>query len=106
MNRTKLGSRPLVAVAFFAAVIWSGIAQAEDSPRSLILATTTSTQDSGLLDELIPLFEEKTGFRVKTIAVGTGEALKMSSRGDVDVVLAHAPAEEQKFVDDGSIVNR
>lgn len=106
MNRSNLGNRTLVAVASFASVISFGTAQAEDPSRNLILATTTSTQDSGLLDELIPLFEEKTGFRVKTIAVGTGEALKMSGRGDVDVVLAHAPAEEQKYVDDGSIVNR
>jgi len=106
MNRSNLGNRTLVAVASFASAISFGTAQAEDPPRNLILATTTSTQDSGLLDELIPLFEEKTGFRVKTIAVGTGEALKMSGRGDVDVVLAHAPAEEQKYVDDGSIVNR
>ena len=106
MNRSNLGNWALVAVASFASVISFGTAQAEDPPRNLILATTTSTQDSGLLDELIPLFEEKTGFRVKTIAVGSGEALKMSGRGDVDVVLAHAPAEEQKYVDDGSIVNR
>ena len=106
MNRSNLGNRTLVVVASFASVFSFGTAQAEDPPRNLILATTTSTQDSGLLDELIPLFEEKTGFRVKTIAVGTGEALKMSGRGDVDVVLAHAPAEEQKYVDDGSIVNR
>ena len=106
MNRSKLGNWPLVAVTFFAALISIGIAQAEDPPKSLILATTTSTQDSGLLDELVPLFEKKTGIRVKTIAVGTGEALKMSGRGDADVLLAHAPAEEQKYVDDGSIVNR
>ncbi|MCH7709150.1 MAG: substrate-binding domain-containing protein [Myxococcales bacterium] len=106
MNRSNLGNWALVAVASFASVISFGTAQAEDPPRSLILATTTSTQDSGLLDELIPLFEKKTGFRVKTIAVGTGEALKMSGRGDADVLLAHAPAEEQKYVDDGSIVNR
>jgi tungstate transport system substrate-binding protein len=106
MNRSKLGSWAIVAVAFCAAVISFGIAQGEDPPRSLILATTTSTQDSGLLDELIPLFEEKTGIRVKTIAIGTGEALKMSGRGDADVLLAHAPTEEQKYVDDGSIVNR
>ena len=106
MNRSKLGSWALVAVASFAALVSIGSAQAEDPPKSLVLATTTSTQDSGLLDELIPLFEKKTGIRVKTIAVGTGEALKMSGRGDADVMLAHAPAEEQKYVDDGSIVNR
>ncbi len=106
MHRSILGNWALTTAAFLAAVISFGTAQAEDPSKSLILATTTSTQDSGLLDELVPLFEKKTGIRVKTIAVGTGEALKMSGRGDADVLLAHAPAEEQKYVDDGSIVNR
>jgi tungstate transport system substrate-binding protein len=72
----------------------------------LILATTTSTQDSGLLDELIPVFEREAGYRVKTIAVGTGEALAMGSRGDADVILAHAPAREIELVEAGFAVNR
>jgi tungstate transport system substrate-binding protein len=74
--------------------------------RDIILATTTSTQDSGLLDELLPLFEEETGYRVKTIAVGTGEALAMGSRGDADVLLAHAPPQEKEVVASGAAMNR
>lgn len=72
----------------------------------LILATTTSTQDSGLLDALVPLFERQTGYRVKTVAVGTGEALAMGRRGDADVLLAHAPAMEKQVVAAGFAVNR
>ena len=67
----------------------------------LILATTTSTQDSGLLDVLVPLFEEQTGYKVKTIAVGTGQALQMGQGGNADVLLVHAPASESTFMDGG-----
>jgi tungstate transport system substrate-binding protein len=74
--------------------------------KNIILATTTSTQDSGLLDVLVPLFEKQTGYRVKTIAVGTGETLAMGKRGDADVLLAHAPEKEQAIVDAGFAVNR
>ena len=69
--------------------------------RDLILATTTSTVDSGLLDLLVPIFEKKTGFRVKTIAVGTGQALAMGEKGEADVLLVHAPKAEKKLVDAG-----
>ncbi len=72
----------------------------------LILATTTSTHDSGLLDELLPLFEEETGYHVKLIAVGSGRALEMGRRGDADVLLVHAPAAEEEFVAEGYGVNR
>lgn len=74
--------------------------------ESIILATTTSTQDSGLLDVLLPVFEKRTGYRVKTIAVGTGEALAMGRRGDADVLLVHAPAKEKELVEVGFAVNR
>lgn len=67
----------------------------------LILATTTSTQDSGLLDVLIPLFEQQTGYKVKTVAVGTGAALKMGEEGNADVLLVHAPASEVALMDAG-----
>ena len=77
-----------------------------EGDRDVILATTTSTQDSGLLDALVPVFEGRTGQRVKTIAVGTGEALAMGSRGDADVVLAHAPSLERESVARGFTVNR
>lgn len=76
------------------------------TPRNVILATTTSTQDSGLLDTLVPLFEQKTGYRVKTIAVGTGQSLAMGARGDADLVLAHAPDLEKKYIAEGSMLNR
>ena len=69
--------------------------------RTLILATTTSTQDSGLLDVLIPLFETETGYTVQTVAVGTGQALKMGEEGNADVLLVHAPASEVTFMENG-----
>ncbi|WP_071460669.1 ABC transporter substrate-binding protein [Bacillus massilinigeriensis] len=72
----------------------------------LILATTTSTQDSGLLDVLIPQFEKKHPFNVKTIAVGTGQALEMGTKGEADVLLVHAPEAEKKIVESGDAVNR
>jgi tungstate transport system substrate-binding protein len=74
--------------------------------RTLILSTTTSTQDSGLLDVLIPMFEQATGYSVKTISVGTGQALALAARGEADVTLAHAPALEKKYVEDGKMLNR
>lgn len=67
----------------------------------LILATTTSTQDSGLLDVLIPLFEQQTGYKVKVVAVGTGAALKMGQEGNADVLLVHAPSSEKTYMDGG-----
>ncbi|MBU4489875.1 MAG: extracellular solute-binding protein, partial [Actinobacteria bacterium] len=79
----------------------AGCGEKEASKKSLVLATTTSTQDSGLLDLVIPEFEEKYGVTVKTVAVGTGEALKMGERGDADVLLVHARDSEEKLVDDG-----
>nr|WP_211340599.1 substrate-binding domain-containing protein [Mesobacillus subterraneus] len=72
----------------------------------LILATTTSTQDSGLLDVLRPAFEEKHNFNLKIIAVGTGQALEMGTRGEADVLLVHAPAAEEELVKSGDAINR
>ena len=74
--------------------------------RTLILSTTTSTQDSGLLDVLVPQFERQTGYSVKTISVGTGQALALAARGEADVTLAHAPATEKKYVEEGKMLNR
>ncbi len=81
-------------------------APAKPANPELILATTTSTQDSGLLDVLIPMFEKKTGYQVKTIAVGTGQAMAMGQRGEADVLLVHAPESEKKYIADGYGVNR
>ena len=74
--------------------------------RTVILSTTTSTQDSGLLEVLVPLFERQTGYTLKTIAVGTGQALALAARGEADVTLAHAPRLEQRYVAEGKMLNR
>ncbi|MGB7875440.1 MAG: substrate-binding domain-containing protein [Anaerolineales bacterium] len=68
---------------------------------TLILATTTSTQDSGLLDELVPMFQEQSGYTVQTVAVGTGAALAMAEDGNADVLLVHAPASEKALMEAG-----
>jgi len=74
--------------------------------KHIILATTTSTQDSGLLDVLIPIFEKKTGYFVKTIAVGSGQAMAIGQKGEADVLLVHSPDAEIKFVSQGYGINR
>lgn len=74
--------------------------------KIVIVSTTTSTQDSGLLDVLVPMFERKTGYSVKTISVGTGQALALASRGEADVTLAHAPSLEKKYLAEGKLQNR
>ena len=72
---------------------------------AIILATTTSTQDSGLLDVLVPRFEKERGIAIKVIAVGSGAALRMAARGDADVILVHAPAAERRYVEAGDLVD-
>lgn len=74
--------------------------------KVVLFATTTSTQDSGLLDLLVPLFERKTGYTVKTIAVGTGQSLALGARGEADVVLVHAPKLELQYVAKGTLIHR
>lgn len=74
--------------------------------REVLLATTTSTRDAGLLDSLLPIFEQRTGYKVKVIAVGSGQALEMGRRGDADIVLAHAPDAERALLDSGYFLNR
>lgn len=69
--------------------------------QEIILATTTSTKDSGLLDEILPVFEEKSGYHVNVISVGSGEAMKMGENGEADVLLVHSPAAEKTFVEEG-----
>lgn len=75
---------------------------ARAASRNLILATTTSTQDSGLLDVLIPVFEKESGYFVKTIAVGSGQAMAMGEKGEADVLLVHSPDAEKKFMEKGA----
>jgi tungstate transport system substrate-binding protein len=74
--------------------------------KDIILATTTSTQDSGLLDVLVPLFQQQTGYQVKTISIGTGAALALGARGEADVVLVHAPASELQWMQQGNGTER
>lgn len=74
--------------------------------KEIILSTTTSTQDSGLLDYLLPMFESDTGYIVKTIAVGTGQAIKMGEDGEADVLLVHSKASEEEFVKAGHGLQR
>jgi tungstate transport system substrate-binding protein len=95
--------RHALLIAFVLAIL--PLSAAAQRPP-VILSTTTSTQDSGLLDVLVPLFERQTGYGVKTIAVGTGQALALAGRGEADVVLAHAPALEKKYIADGRMLNR
>jgi tungstate transport system substrate-binding protein len=94
-----------VLLAVFLALAPAALAQAPAS-RTVILSTTTSTQDSGLLDVLVPLFEKHTGYTVKTISVGTGQALALATRGEADVALCHAPALEKKYVAEGKLHDR
>ena len=79
-------------------------AQAQD--ESIVVASTTSTQDSGLFGYLLPLFKARTGIDVRVVALGTGQALDVGRRGDADVVFVHAKAEEEKFVAEGFGVKR
>jgi tungstate transport system substrate-binding protein len=74
--------------------------------REILLATTTSTRDAGLLDSLLPLFERETGYQVKVVAVGSGQALALGRRGDADVVLSHAPEAEHALADSGYLLRR
>jgi len=102
----KTGGKILTpgVVFFLLFVILTRFVQSQ--PKTIILATTTSTQDSGLLDVLIPIFEKKTGYFVKTIAVGSGQAMAMGQKGEADVLLVHSPDAEKKFVAEGYGINR
>ena len=90
----------------FAAVLALAPSGASAQDRSIVVASTTSTQDSGLFGHILPMFKAKTGIDVKVIAQGTGQALDTGRRGDADVVFVHAKAQEEKFVADGYGVKR
>ena len=110
--------RARAAVALFAlgVTLLAGACGDDDSDDSgagsppdrgtMLLATTTSTRDSGLLDELLPTFEKTSGCSVKTLAVGSGEAMELGARGDADVLLVHSPAAEEEFMADGHGASR
>jgi tungstate transport system substrate-binding protein len=93
------------AVAVVSLLVTAGCGSAEPKESgpsgNMILATTTSTQDSGLLDEILPLFDKESGCVVKTVAVGSGQAMAMGENGDADVLLVHSPEDEERFMADG-----
>ncbi len=96
----------LLAVLALVLAVPSHLPAGEATSKNVILSTTTSTQDSGLLDVLVPLFEKKSGYSVKTVSVGTGQALELAAKGEADVALVHAPSLEKKYVADGKLLNR
>jgi tungstate transport system substrate-binding protein len=97
---------PVFCAALLLALVTFAVPQAMADTKTVILATTTSTQDSGLLDDLLPLFEKNTGYFVKTISVGSGQAMKMGEKGEADVLLVHSPDAEKKMVEQGFAINR
>jgi tungstate transport system substrate-binding protein len=96
--------RSLVVLAATITLVVAAPARAQD--KSIVVASTTSTQDSGLFSHILPLFKAKTGIDVKVVAQGTGQALDTGRRGDADVLFVHAKAQEEKFVADGFGVKR
>jgi tungstate transport system substrate-binding protein len=92
--------------ALFTSYLFSAVQPVLAASKTLILATTTSTQDSGLLDVLVPAFEKESGYFVKTIAVGSGQAMTMGEKGEADVLLVHSPEAEKKFMEKQAGVNR
>jgi tungstate transport system substrate-binding protein len=98
--------RCIAAVLTVTGGLLAGGCSGADSMDEAILATTTSTQDSGLLDELLPDFEEESDCTIKTVAVGSGEAMEMGEKGDADVLLVHSPDAEEEFMADGHGLTR
>jgi len=96
----------IIVLGIATLLLISGGTPVQAQEKTVIMATTTSTQDSGLLDVLLPVFEKKTGYFVKTISVGSGQAMTMGQRGEADVLLVHSPAAEKKFIADGFGINR
>src|SRR5262245_65764393 len=104
MNTITSVTRRAVLIAFL--LLLPSVTWGQTPSRTVILSTTTSTQDSGLLDVLVPLFEKSTGYGVKTISVGTGQALALAARGEADVTLCHAPAVEKTYLAAGKLTDR
>jgi tungstate transport system substrate-binding protein len=104
MNNCKKAIAVIIIAAL--AIIGCMAATACTKDAEFILASTTSTQDSGLFDELIPAFEKASGYKVKVIAVGSGEAIKLGEKGEADVLLVHSRKAEDQFVADGYGINR
>jgi tungstate transport system substrate-binding protein len=101
-----MGRKMHLLVFVVASLVLGALCTGCEQPENVKMATTTSTDNSGLLDVLLPAFTEKCGIKVEVIAVGTGRAIKHGENGDVDLILVHAREAEDKFVADGFGVNR
>jgi tungstate transport system substrate-binding protein len=106
MNGPTRFARVWLVALVLAALAWTSSLQAAADDKSIVVASTTSTQDSGLFEYLLPIVKKETGIIVKVIAQGTGQALDTARRGDADVVFVHAKSAELKFVADGDGVKR
>ena len=93
-------------IAFAALALFAGISVASAQDKSIVISSTTSTQDSGLFGHILPLFKAKTGIDVKVVSQGTGQALDTGRRGDADVVFVHAKSAEEKFLSEGFSLKR
>ena len=102
-NYLRHGALGLLSALAIAGLL---LAPAQAEERFITVASTTSTQNSGLFDYLLPLFQKKTGIEVRVVAVGTGQAIQLAERGDADVLLVHHKPSEEKFVQDGHGVKR
>jgi tungstate transport system substrate-binding protein len=103
---TAAVSRRAVLRTVFAATLFAAPSQLQAEDKFIIVQSTTSTQNSGLFDHILPIFIKKTGIEVRVVAVGTGQALKNAENGDGDVVLVHSKPDEEKFVADGWGIKR
>jgi len=108
LSRLRFGMRALASVALLVLLLMlaGALPAASADKRTLLIATTTSLQESGLLDALLPGFADQSGYAIRVVAVGSGAALEMGRKGDVDVVLAHSPTAEEALVADGAARSR
>ena len=106
MKARKVLPIVVLPVIFIALLIMAGCGEKKVERTDIILATTTSTQDSGLLEQWNPMFEAENPYNMKVIAVGSGQAMEMGRNGECDVMLVHSPADEEKLVADGFAINR
>jgi len=98
--------KKIFAILLLASIITASCGASSSQNTNLLLVSTTSTQDSGLLDVILPAFTEKTGYTVQLVAVGSGQALKIGAEGNADVILLHSPAAEKQFMSDGFGIDR
>jgi tungstate transport system substrate-binding protein len=104
--KRRIGQKIFLSGVITSLLFITGVFFVQAQEKTILLATTTSTQDSGLLDVLLPIFEKETGYFVRTIAVGSGQAMAMGERGEADVLLVHSPEAEKKFMAEGCGINR